>query len=106
MVIVIDDEKVMRCARRISLSLVALAVLLFLVLSGMVFKFSTEHALEYEMKYNMMNASGKAVASSMRKTGEVEDSLLNNKNAFRNTKKNGKNNAFFDEVSRKHRNDR
>ena len=42
----------------------------------------------------------------MRKTGEVEDSLLNNKNAFRNTKKNGKNNAFFDEVSRKHRNDR
>ena len=31
MVIVIDDEKVMRCARRISLSLVALAVLLVVI---------------------------------------------------------------------------
>ena len=106
MVIVIDEEKVLRIAKRIALSIVAFAVLLFLILSGMVFKFSRDHSLQYELKYSMMNPSGKAVATSMRKTGEVEDTILYNRKAFRGGEGGVKNNAFFDAVSQNHKNER
>ena len=103
--ITIDSDVVMKYARRISLALCAFALLLFLILSGVVFKFSVNRPDRYFWNYQQMTAPGQAVVSSMRKTGEVEDSVLNNKNAFRNTKKNSKKNAFFDSVSNKHRND-
>ena len=105
MVIVIDDEKLLKFARRTAIFLVACAVLLFLVLSGFVFRFSEREPYAYQMNYLALNTSGKAVATSMRKTGEVEDTVLNNKNAFRNTKKQNKKNAFFDAVSDNHRDD-
>lgn len=106
MVIVIDDEKLLRNTKKIAIFLLVIAGLLFLVLSGMIFKFSQEEPLLYERNYVQMNTSGQVMVSSMRKTGEVEDSILNNKNAFRNTKKKGKKNAFFDSVSNNHKSDK
>lgn len=101
-VITIDSDEVLKTVKRIALVLVGIAVVLFLYLSSLVFKYSQENTIEYELKYSMLSPSGKAVATSMQKTGEVEDSVLTNKRAFRNTKE-GKSNAFFDSVSRRHK---
>ena len=99
--ITIDSDELMKYTRRIAICLCAVAFLLFLILSAAVFKFSLRRPDLYSWNYQQM-----LVASSMRKTGEVEDSVLNNKNAFRNTKKKNEKNAFFDSVSRNHKDDK
>ncbi|MBR4375176.1 MAG: hypothetical protein IKP49_12555 [Treponema sp.] len=104
--ITIDSDELMKYTRRIAICLCAVAFLLFLILSAAVFKFSLRRPDLYSWNYQQMTAPGQIVASSMRKTGEVEDSVLNNKNAFRNTKKKNEKNAFFDSVSRNHKDDK
>jgi len=102
-IIEIDSEDIEKYVKKISIGLAVFAVLLFLILSGVVFKYSQREPILYNYNYRQLSSTGQVVADSMQKTGEVEDSILNNKNAFRNTKNKNNKNAFFDEVSKRHK---
>lgn len=97
MTIVIDEKKIVQTVKNMSILLVIAAVLTFLGLSSKIFHFSEEQPVLYEINYNRLSAPSKGVASSMRKTGEVQSKVLGPQRG------NGKGGSkFFDEVEKVH----
>lgn len=97
MTVEFDEAKLVQTVKKSSILLVVIAVLLFLGLSSKIFSFSVKYPLEYEMNYNRLSTPGKGVATSMKKTGEVEAKVLGpQRGAGRGGSK------FFDEVERIH----
>ena len=101
MTIEIDETKLLATVKKCSILLVVAAVLLFLGLSSKLFSFSESNPVQYEYNYNRLSVPGKGVATSMKKTGEVESKVLGPQ---RGSGKGGS--KFFDEVERVHGNDK
>ena len=99
MTITIDENKLVQTVKSISILLVIAAVLTFLGLSSKIFHFSEEQPVLYEMNYNRLSTPSKGVATSMRKTGEVQSKVLGPR---RGTGHGGS--KFFDEVEKVHGN--
>lgn len=97
MTITIDDAKLVQYSKNIAILLVIAFFFTFLGLSSKIFHFSENNPLQYELNYNRLSTPGKGVASSMKKTGEVQSKVLG-KN--RGTGKGGS--KFFDEVEKVH----
>ena len=97
MTIEIDDEKLVEIVKRTSIALAVIAVLLFLGLSSKIFNFSVNNPVQYEINYNSLSVPGKGVATSMKKTGEVESKVLGPQ---RGRGKGGS--KFFDEIEKIH----
>ncbi|MBR1536792.1 MAG: hypothetical protein IJ630_07630 [Treponema sp.] len=101
MTITIDEKKIVQTVKSISILLVIGAVLTFLGLSSKIFHFSENNPVMYEMNYNRLSIPGKGVATSMKKTGEVQSKVLGAKRG------NGRGGSkFFDEVEKVHGNSR
>lgn len=93
----IDDFKIVQKVKGIAIFLVVVAVLSFFIGSGKISHFSETNPVMYQMNYNRLSNTGKTVASSMKKTCEVQARLLGP------TRGNGNGGSkFFDEVGRKH----
>ena len=97
MTIEIDEKRLVSAVKKTAILLVVAAVLTFLGLSSKLFSFSEQHPVEYELSYNRLSAPEKGVATSMKKTGEVESKVLGPQ---RGSGKGGS--KFFDEVERIH----
>ena len=97
MTIVIDEKKIFRTVKNISILLAIAAVLTFLISSSKVFHFSETNPVTYEMNYNRLSTPGKGVATSMKKTGEVQSKVLG---PHRGNGNGGS--KFFDEVEKVH----
>ena len=97
MTINIDDKKLVQTVKSISILLVISAVFTFLALSSKVFHFSESNPVTYEMNYNRLSTPGKGVATSMRKTGEVQSKVLGPRRGNGNG-----GSKFFDEVEKVH----
>lgn len=95
----IDEEKLLRMVKKVVLALVAVAVLVFLVLSIKIFTFSTQNRTQFSRNYHNLSRDERSVISTMRKTGEVQSKFWG---PTRNT---GGNGEFLDEVARRHKND-
>lgn len=95
MVIRIDDERLLRMVKGLSIFLVVCAVVVFLWLSGMVFNFSVSNPTAYEVHFSRLSVPEQTVAASMRKTGEVGSKVIGSKRVSGNSK-------FFDEVEKIH----
>ena len=94
----IDDSKIVQKVKGIAIFLVVVAVLSFFIGSGKISHFSETNPVRYEMNYNRLSNTGKTVATSMKKTSEVQARLLGP------TRGNGNGGSkFFDEVSRRNR---
>ncbi|MBQ0052326.1 MAG: hypothetical protein KBT11_09745 [Treponema sp.] len=76
MTITIDEAKLVQTAKNIAILLVIAFVFTFLGMSSKVFHFSETNPMQYEINYNRLSTPGKGVASSLRKTGEVESKVL------------------------------
>lgn len=98
MTITIDDKKLVKTVKTLAILLVVALAVVFLALSSKVFHFSENNPYQYQINYSRLSAPGKGVASSMRKTGEVQSRLLT-KNRGRTKSSNG----FFDEVEKIHK---
>ena len=99
MTITIDEAKIVQTVKSVSILLVIAAVLTFLGLSSKIFHFSEANPVMYEINYNRLSAPGKGVATSMKKTGEVQSKVLGPQRG------NGKGGSkFFDEVEKVHGN--
>lgn len=97
MVIVIDDDKLLQNCKITSIMLLIIAGILFLVLSSKIFHFSENDPIRYQRNYSMLNRPEKTVVSSMRKTGQIQSSVLGKNRGHGNG-----GSKFFDEVSRVH----
>ena len=97
MTITIDDQKIVQTTKNIAILLVIAAVLTFLGLSSKIFHFSETNPVTYEINYKRLSPPGKGVATSMKKTGEVQSKVL----GPRRGKGNG-GSKFFDEVEKVH----
>jgi len=97
MTIEISEKKLLESVKNISILLAIAAVLTFLGLSSKIFHFSEANPVQYEINYNRLSTPGKGVATSMRKTGEVESKVLG---PHRGNGKGGS--KFFDEVEKVH----
>lgn len=97
MVIVIDDKKVVHNCKVVSILLVVAAVIVFLALSSKIFHFSESDPIRYQRNLSVLTTPEKHVVSSMRKTGEVQDSFIG-----KNRGRGNGGSKFFDEVSRVH----
>ncbi len=97
MTITIDDDKIIKYVKRTSILLVIAAVLVFLICSSKIFHFSENEPVLYEMNYSLLSTPGKGVASSMKKTGEVQSKVLGSKRGNGNG-----GSKFFDEVEKVH----
>lgn len=97
MVIVIDDDKLLKTCKAIAIILVVAAVVVFLALSSKIFHFSQDNPLRYQQNYAALNRPEKTMVSSMRKTGEVQSSVIG-----KNRGNGNGGSKFFDEVSRVH----
>lgn len=97
MTIEIDEAKIVQNMKGVAILLVIAAVLTFLGLSSKIFHFSEENPVQYEMNYKRLSSPGRGVATSMKKTGEVESKVLGPQRG------NGKGGSkFFDEVEKVH----
>ena len=97
MTIEINEQKLLDTIKKSSILLVVAALLTFLGLSSKIFTFSEINPLAYEINYNSLSIPGKGVATSMKKTGEVESKVLGPQRG------NGKGGSkFFDEVEKIH----
>jgi len=96
----IDEEKLLQVVKKVVLGLVALAILVFLVLSIKIFTFSTQNRTEFSRNYRNLSRDERSVISTMRKTGELQSSF------WGPTRSTGGNGKFLDEVERRHRDDR
>lgn len=97
MTIIIDEKKVVQTVKSLSILLAIAAVLTFLGLSSKIFHFSESNPVMYEINYNRLSTPGKGVATSMKKTGEVQSKVLGVQRG------NGKGGSkFFDEVEKVH----
>lgn len=101
MTITIDDSKIVRTVKSISILLVIAAALTFLGLSSKIFHFSEANPVTYEMNYNRLSVPEKGVATSMKKTGEVQSKVLGPQRGIGNG-----GSKFFDEVEKVHGRDR
>ncbi|MBQ4379294.1 MAG: hypothetical protein II821_08880 [Treponema sp.] len=99
MTIIIDEKKLVQTVKHFAILLVIAAILTFLGLSSKIFHFSETNPVTYEMNYNRLSVPGKGVATSMKKTGEVQSKVLGPKRG----KGNG-GSKFFDEVEKVHGN--
>lgn len=99
MTITIDDKKLVKTVKTVAILLVVALVVVFLALSSKVFHFSEDNPYQYQVNYERLSPPGKGVATSMRKTGEVQNQILT-KNRGRTKGSNG----FFDEVEKIHKN--
>ena len=99
MTIVIDETKIVQNVKSISILLVIAAVFSFLIGSSKIFKFSESNPVMYEMNYNRLSVPGKGMATSMKKTGEVQAKVLG---PHRGRGHGGS--KFFDEVEKVHGN--
>lgn len=97
MTINIDEDKLVKITKNISILLVIVAVLVFFNLSSKIFHFSVSNPVTYEVNYNRLSAPEKSVASSMKKTGEVQSKVLGPR---RGSGRGGS--KFFDEVEKVH----
>ena len=97
MTITIDESKIVQAVKNISILLVIAAVFIFLGLSSKIFHFSETNPVTYEINYNRLSTPGKGVATSMKKTGEVQSKVLG---PHRGRGKGGS--KFFDEVEKVH----
>lgn len=98
MTITIDDKKILKAAKTLAILLAAAFAVVFLALSSKVFHFSENNPVQYQINYSRLSAPGKGVASSMRKTGEIQSQILT-KNHGRTKSSNG----FFDAVEKIHK---
>lgn len=99
MTITIDDKKIVHTAKTVAILLVIAAIFTFLGLSSKIFRFSETNPYMYEINYNRLSIPGKGVATSMKKTGEVQAKVLGPRRG------NGKGGSkFFDEVEKVHGN--
>ncbi|WP_407427367.1 hypothetical protein [Treponema sp.] len=97
MTITIDEAKLVQTVKSISILLVIAGIITFLALSSKIFHFSESNPVMYEINYNQLSTPGKGVATSMKKTGEVESKVLGPRRG------NGKGGSkFFDEVEKVH----
>ncbi len=97
MTIIIDDSKIVGNVKTVAILLVIAAIFTFLGLSSKVFHFSESNPVTYEINYNRLSTPEKGVASSMKKTGEVQSKVLGPRRG------NGKGGSkFFDEVEKVH----
>lgn len=99
MTITIDETKIVQSVKNIAILLVIAFIFSFLIGSSKVFHFSQTNPVTYEINYNRLSTPGKGVASSMKKTGEVQSKVLG---PHRGRGKGGS--KFFDEVEKVHGN--
>ncbi|MBQ8013331.1 MAG: hypothetical protein IJ257_02890 [Treponema sp.] len=99
MTITIDETKIVQTVKNFSILLVIAAVGIFLYSSSKIFHFSETNPVMYEINYNKLSTPGKGVATSMKKTGEVQSKVLG---PHRGNGKGGS--KFFDEVEKVHGN--
>ena len=99
MTITIDEKRIIQNVKSIAILLVIAAILAFLIGSSKVFHFSEENPYHYEMNYNRLSTPGKGIATSMKKTGEVQSKVLG---PHRGNGNGGS--KFFDEVEKVHGN--
>lgn len=97
MTITIDESKIVQTVKNVSILLVIAAVLTFLGLSSKIFHFSENNPVKYEINYNRLSTPGKGVATSMKKTGQVQAKVLG---PARGRGHGGS--KFFDEVEKVH----
>lgn len=97
MTITIDEKKIFQTVKNIAILLAITAVLTFLGLSSKIFHFSETNPVMYEINYNRLSTPGKGIATSMKKTGEVQSKVLGPQ---RGSGKGGS--KFFDEVEKVH----
>lgn len=93
-------ERLQRRVRIVSIALLAIALLVFLVCSALVYKVSIDSPHSYETQYRSLSNNQKSIIKSMKKTGEIESKVAG-KN--RNT---GGNGTFVEEVQKNHRKDK
>ncbi len=97
MIIEFDEKKLVETVKHISILLVIAFILTFCALSSKIFHFSEANPTQYEFNYNRLSVPGKGVASSMKKTGEVQSKVLGPQRG------NGRGGSkFFDEVEKIH----
>lgn len=96
----INEERILSIVKKCVIGLVAIAVLLFLIMSVKIFNMSTSNPDRYNENYRHLTKNEKSMVKSMKKTGEVQSKLMGTR---RSTGGNGK---FIEEVERKHSNDK
>lgn len=93
----IIDEKTVQTVKGVAIFLVVIAVFSFFIGSSKIFHFSETNPVMYEINYNHLSNTGKTVATSMKKTCEVQSRLLGP------ARGNGNGGSkFFEQVGRKH----
>lgn len=98
MTIEIDDDKLLSFCKRSAILLLTIAILLFMILSHKIYEFSRDNPVQYQVNFSRLNFTEKTVASSMKKTGEVENSVLGKNRGH------GKGGSkFFEEIEKIHK---
>ncbi len=97
MIIEINEEKLVEKVKGISILLVIAFVITFCALSSKIFHFSQSNPSQYEFNYSRLSKPSQGVASSMKKTGEIESKVLGPQRG-----KGRGGSKFFDEVEKVH----
>lgn len=92
------DSELYNLIKKISIILAVAAVILFMVASRKIYKFSIDEPVLYEFRFEQLNPYEKGITKAMEKTGSVQDKTL-----FKRTRKSKSSYDFFDDVSRKHK---
>ncbi len=92
-----DDSKIVQKVKGVAIFLVIVAVFSFFIGSGKIAHFSETNPVMYQINYSQLSNTGKTLASSMKKTCEVQSKLLGP------SRGNGNGGSkFFDQVGQKH----
>ena len=92
-----NNNDVVKIAKIVSIVLASAAVIMFLALSVVIYRFSERNPILYEHNYGNLSSVGQSVATGMKETGRFESDIASSL-----TRKKNPGYKFFEDVSRRH----